>query len=276
MRMRFASLLFLPLGLGIAAAEAASGAADLLVAPTRVVLEGRQRTAEVTLVNTGSTPATYRIGFVQIRMNEDGSTTEIETPGPGERFSDGLIRFSPRQVTLEPNVAQTVRIQLRKPADLPAGEYRSHLRFRGVPRQDPVQAANASSGINVHLVPVYGVSIPVIVRQGETAATVALDAPELGPPGENGVRALSVRMRRTGNQSVIGNFAVSFIPLRGEPIVVGLAGGVAVYTPNPTRVVMIPLHVPPGTPLRNGRLRVSYTRADSVSEKLAEAVLVLP
>jgi hypothetical protein len=132
-------------GVGVLAAGAASaqgGPGDLLVAPTRVVLEGRQRTAEVTLVNTGSATATYRISFVNLRMNEQGGTTEIEASSarPGEQFAEPLVRYSPRQVTLEPQVAQTVRMQLRLPSDLPPGEYRSHLLFRAIPPVEPARS----------------------------------------------------------------------------------------------------------------------------------------
>ena len=115
----------------------AEGSGDLLVAPTRVVFEARRRSAEVTLVNIGTDTATYRISFVHQRMKPDGSLEAVDTPGPGEAFADDLVRFSPRQVTLEPRVAQTVRMQLRIPAGLTAGEYRSHLLFRAIPPPPP-------------------------------------------------------------------------------------------------------------------------------------------
>jgi hypothetical protein len=60
-----------------APAPARGGAGDLLVAPTRVVLEGRTRTAEITLVNIGREPATYRISLYHLRMLESGEMKEI-------------------------------------------------------------------------------------------------------------------------------------------------------------------------------------------------------
>ena len=82
----------------------------LLVAPTRLVFEGRVRNAELSLVNTGSDITTYRIEFVRLRMREDGSFENVDAAGPGERFSDELVRYSPRQVTLEPGVPQAIRL----------------------------------------------------------------------------------------------------------------------------------------------------------------------
>jgi hypothetical protein len=266
--------------LGVTAAHARRGPSDLLIAPTRVVFEGRLRTAEITLVNIGSATATYRITFVHLRMDEQGGTKEIETAGaePGERFADELIRYSPRQVTLEPNVAQTVRMQVRKPADLEPGEYRSHLLFRAVPSAAPdLETKQDPAAFSVQLTAIYGVSIPIIVRHGATAAQAALSELEIAPPsGADATPTLRFRISRTGYQSIYGNLTVTFVPARGKPSVVGLANGVAVYTPNPLRRAAIPLRAPPGVVLRNGRLHLAYTKQEKGTETIAEADLLVP
>lgn len=261
--------------LGATAAQARRGPADLLVAPTRVVFEGRVRTAEITLVNIGSSTATYRISFVHLRMGEEGGTKEIEAADaePGERFADELIRYSPRQVTLEPNVAQTIRMQLRKPADLDPGEYRSHLLFRAVPAAGPdLGVTEDPTAFSVKLTAIYGVSIPIIVRHGDTSAKATLSDLELVPPsGAEAAPALRFRIGRTGNQSIYGNLTVTFVAAGGKASVIGLANGVAVYTPNLLRRAAIPLHVPPGVVLEHGRLHLAYTKQDKGNETIAEA-----
>ena len=266
--------------LGAAAAYAQGGAGDLLVAPTRVVLEGRQRTAEITLVNTGLTAATYRIGFVDLRMNERGGTAEIDAGSaqPGEQFAAGLIRYSPRQVTLEPGVAQTVRLQLRLPAALAAGEYRSHLLFRALPPVDEAPTSAETAGeFTIAIRALYGISIPVIVRHGETAATTTLSDLELVPAAAaDAAPTLRLRIHRSGNRSVYGNLTATFVPAKGEPSVVGIANGLAVYTPNATRSAGITLRVPPGVVLRNGRLHLTYTNQTKGNETIAEADLLVP
>jgi P pilus assembly chaperone PapD len=278
--------------LGLFAAVAGEGAhaqaspGDLLVAPTRIVLEGRQRSAEITLVNTGSSTATYRITFVNLRMNETGATTEIETSGaePGERFADAMIRYSPRQVILEPKVAQTVRLQLRLPADLEPGEYRSHLLFRAIPSAAAVPAADAApettepkEGFSVQLTAIFGISIPVIVRHGDTAGTATLSELDLVPPtGADATPTLRFRIRRTGNRSVYGNLTATFVPAGGKPTVVAKVNGLAVYTPNLTRSAGLTLHAPPGVFLVNGRLHLAYTLQEKGNETIAEADLLVP
>lgn len=256
---------------------------DLLVAPTRIILEGPRRSSEVTLVNVGPTPATYRISLTHLRMTEKGELQEITDVKPEDRIADPLVRFSPRQVTLEPNLAQTIRIQLRKPADLAVGEYRSHLLFRAVPPADTssgnVETQNQEvDGLVIRLTPIYGISIPLIVRHGQTSVSSNLSDFQLVPasaPGEAPV--VSVRINRTGNQSIYGDLRVRFIPASGgEEKVVGLIGGVAVYSPLPYREVQIPLQFDDGKGLRKGRLQMTFTEEGLRGGLLAEAELTIP
>jgi P pilus assembly chaperone PapD len=270
------------LGLALSSlpAQAQGGAGDLLVAPTRIVLEGRTRSAEVTLINTGAEAATYRVSFVNLRMDEEGGTREITAAEalPGEQFSEGLIRYSPRQVTLDPRVAQTVRMQVRLPADLPAGEYRSHLLFRAVPPAAEIpDSPGEAKGLSIQLIPIYGVAIPVIVRHGETTATVTLSELELvGSATADAGLALRFWIRRAGNRSIHGNLTATFVPAAGEPVVVGRANGVAVYTPNPARHATMVLHPPPGLLLQHGRLHLTYSQQGDAGATLAEADLQVP
>jgi P pilus assembly chaperone PapD len=249
------------------------------VAPTRVVLEGRVRTAEIALVNKGNASATYRISIVHMRMDENGGMKEIETPAPGEQFADDLVRYAPREVTLAPGVSQTVRIQVRKPENLAPGEYRSHLLFRAVP---PAEAPSTATGeMRVQLRPVFGVSIPLIVRHGDLTGAAKLAGLELVPVKSGdpaGAKpSLRVRIDRSGNASVFGNLTVTFVPAAGGKLtVVGIVNGLAVYTPNAYRTVEISLNVPPGMELRHGSLRVRYGKSETAADVLAEAALALP
>ena len=253
----------------------AVGLGDLLVAPTRVVLEGRDRSAELTLVNTGETTATYRISFLNLRMNETGQMEEIQEPAEGEKFSDSIIRYSPRQVVLEPRVAQTIRLQVRKPADLPAGEYRSHMLFRGVPDLNAVgggvEDTQTSEGLNIRLIPVYGVSIPVIVRHGETSVALEIIEPQYRRGEDGAPDSISARILREGNRSVYGEFRAT-IRRTGE--VVGSIRGMGVYVPNETRVVTLPLQLPEGRVLTGETLELSFIDREATEERtLAKADL---
>lgn len=256
--------------------------AELMLYPTRIVFEGNQRAAQLELINNGSESATYRISLVNRRMSETGAFSEIDAPLPGEQFAEELLRYSPRQVTLQPGVGQTVRIMVRKPANLATGEYRSHLLFAKQPEAGGRQSAESSRGITddneigIRLTTLVGASIPVIVRHGKTKVSVSLTHLELlRPSGQAPV--LAFHMERSGTQSVYGNLTVSFIPAGGAEQVIAQANGLAVYTPNSLRRASIALQPPQDQQLTAGTLRVLYReQAEDNGERLAEAFLKLP
>ncbi len=258
---------------------ASQALAQLMLYPTRIVFEGNQRSAQLELINNGTESATYRISLVNRRMSETGEFSEIAAPSPGEQFADTLLRYSPRQVTLEPGAGQAVRIMVRKPADLATGEYRSHLLFAQQPETSgrrSIESGSAADGeISIQLTALVGASIPVIVRHGATDANVALT--QLGlERSSSGAPLLALQMQRSGTQSVYGDLTVNFTPRSGAEQVIGRANGVAVYTPNPLRRARIALQPPSGLPLSNGTLRVTYReQAEDGGKLLAEAELAL-
>ena len=256
--------------------------ADLSLYPTRIVLEKNQRAAQVELMNNGTAPETYRINLVNRRMGEMGEFIALEAPGPGDQFADPLLRYSPKQVTVQPGSSQTVRILVRKPADLAPGEYRSHLQFDRV-----ADAAGATSveqastpgdkGIGVVITALVGASIPVIVRQGDTQASATLSDLALLPAAGDAAPALSFVINRSGNRSLYGDLTVRFTPKGGQPVDLAKAGALAVYVPNALRRARMALQVPAGTTLAGGSLSLSYReRAEAGGKMMAEASLSLP
>lgn len=256
--------------------------AELMLNPTRVVLGRNQRAAQVELINNSAEPATYRISLVNRRMTETGDIVAITEPAADERFADAMLSYSPRQVTLQPGTAQVVRLMVRRPEGLADGEYRSHLHFEKLPEPGQLASsvetgANDGKRIGVVLKTLVGVAIPVIVRQGESAATVTLSQLALAPQEPGKAPLLAFRIERAGNSSVYGDLSAVYTPRGGAAQVVGKAGGVAVYTPNPLRRAMLPLHLAAGAVLAGGELRLYYReRPEAGARLLAEAALALP
>jgi len=209
-----------------AAAQPAHAAGDLLVAPTRVVLDN-ERGAEVILNNIGDEPATYRISLELKRMTAAGQLDDVATEGANalEAAALEMIQYSPRRVTLPPNQPQTVRIAIRKPDSLPDGEYRAHMLFRAIPDVTPAEARPKSAGgVSIAITPIYGITIPIIVRHGELKATAAIANPKLLRRGAEA--ALSFDLARSGSGSVYGEIRI-LAPGEKEPVL--LARGLAVY-----------------------------------------------
>ncbi|MGX4641956.1 fimbrial biogenesis chaperone [Massilia sp. SYSU DXS3249] len=254
--------------------------AELMLHPTRLVFDKNTRAAQIELINNGSKPATYRISLVNRRMTENGKFEVAEAPQDGERFADAMLRYSPRQITLQPGTAQTVRVMLRKPAELADGEYRSHLQFDKQPEADGKASIEnqgaGGSGIGVVMTALVGASVPVIVRHGVTNASVKLSGLALGKD-EARQPQLALQFEREGSSSVYGDISVTFTPRNGKPQGLAQMGGIAVYTPNRTRQAILPLQVPAGVTLAGGTLEVSYRdRPEAGGKLLAQASLNLP
>lgn len=273
----FLALIALQLGFTTGSAYAA---ASLAIAPTRVVFEGRTRTASVSLINRGTEPATFRIEFEEKQMTEDGQIKEIKSPEKGGMYSSNMVRYSPRQIILPPGQAQVVRLLLRKPPNLKQGEYRSHLQFREVPAdsgQSIKGAVTNNKGLNINIIPIVAISIPVIVRHGKLEASTSLKDLKFTPVKDNPQSGqLDMVIHRTGNSSVYGNFVVNLDQGKGEDIIVAKINGIAVYTPNATRRFSIKLQAPDGVKLDHGTLKVKYSvPPDSGDRLLAESSLKL-
>jgi P pilus assembly chaperone PapD len=255
--------------------------AGLMLYPTRIVFEGNDRAAQLELINTGAETETYRISLVNRHMSETGAFLAIDVPITGEKFADDKLRYSPRQVTLAPGVGQTIRIMVRKPANLASGEYRSHLLLA---KQPDSRASNSVEGnntedddnISITLTTLVSTTIPVIVRHGNTDASITMTHLKLQRPTDK-APVLTFILERDGNESVYGDLTISFTPDGGSEQVLERADGVAVYFPNPLRRVSIKLNSVNSSQFSNGILRVTYReQAEDGGKLMAKATLQLP
>src|SRR3954453_12728397 len=191
-------------------AGARAGVGDLLVAPTRIVLDGR-RGAEIILNNIGSEPATYRISIEFRRMTEAGDLVDVTTPSSADQTAEDMIVYAPRKITLAPKEPQAIRIAARPPQGLPDGEYRVHMLFRAIPPANPVVPASLSTeqekGLRFQLTPIYGVTIPVIVRLGNLQVTAGIANVHLAK-ARDGKSVVALDLSRTGQRSTFGEVRV--------------------------------------------------------------------
>jgi hypothetical protein len=245
---------------------------NLLIMPKRIVFEGNKRSESLNLANTGKDTATYVISVIQIRMNEDGSFEKITEPDSAQLFADKNIRFFPRSVTLAPNEAQTVKVQIIKSGEMEQGEYRSHLYFRANPAPKPLgeEVVNPNdSTLSVRLTPIFGISIPVILRKGVSTATAKISGVQLDyQKGKD--TAINIAFTRSGNMSVYGDILADYIAPSGKVTRVGLVKGMALYTPGASRRFHMILDKTARVNYREGKLKIVYadqsTRAISLAE----------
>jgi hypothetical protein len=255
-----------------------NGQGNLLITPRRVVFEGSKRSMDLNLANTGQDTAVYAISVLNERMKEDGSFETITEPDSGQRFADRFIRFFPRSVRLGPNEAQTVKVQLIRTNELTPGEYRSHFYFRSIPSAKPLGEEGIikdSTTISVKLIPIFGITIPVIIRIGEPTTKVTISDLSLNIVSDT-IPRLSMVFHRSGNMSVYGDLAVDYISPQGKSVRAGIANGIAVYTPNRSRKFQLDLNKLPGIDYRSGKLKATFSAPSDVKpSKYAEAELTL-
>lgn len=249
----------------------------LMVTPNRLEFKDNVESQEVKLINKRDEAVTYRVSLQHLRMDEKGAYTEIpqtETNSP-EKFADDLLRYSPRRVTLQPNEVQTIRVMVKKPADLAVGEYRAHFLFREEPAADfkpdnNVEAKNKKKNdnkISVVLKPLFGISIPVIVVNGDAKAESNIENLAIKSDEKEHKKLLSLDLVRNGNASIYGNVLVTFKSNKtGKEYDAGVLNSVAVFYPYPKRNLLINLNLPSGVKLSDGVLTAKYVAKPNDSD----------
>lgn len=233
---------------------------NLLITPMRVVFEGNKQKAELNLVNTGTDSATYSVSFRHYNMTEEGMLKMIEKPETTQMFAEPYLRVFPRRVTLAPGEAQVIMMQYRRKPDMPAGEYRSHIWFRSEKNYNQLGKKELlldSNQLSVSIIPIFGITIPVIIRSGEVSVSATLSNLKLDIQ-QGTIQNLTLTINRTGNISIYGDIKIDYTPVQGKPYEIGTVKGVGVYTNISKRNITVKLNTASGMPLENGKLKVQY------------------
>ncbi len=246
-------------------AQSKGTAGDITIIPTRVVLEGRDRSAEVVLRNSGQQACVYRISFQEMQMTPAG-TMEIVPKEEGTVMASDLIRFSPKQIEIPAGKSQTVRIQLRKPEGLADGEYRSHMVFQAMPPVEPPKPTSLpddNKNVYFDLKTLTSLAIPVIVRHGETTAAIDLSGISFHPSTKpNEAPSLDLTLGRKGNRSVQGDFKVDWVPSSGKTVTVLPTVTSVIYANLDSRSVHLILDEAKGLAIKQGKFKLTYSFKD--------------
>lgn len=248
--------------LGVSLQVLAQG--DLLITPRRVVFEGNVQREELSLVNTGKDTTTYSISFVEKNMKDDGSFISLDKKSNQKMSAEPYLRLFPRTVTLAPGEPQVIMLQCRRTPNMAAGEYRSHLYFRSEKDYSPLGAKNPfkdTTLVSVQLIPIFGISIPVIVRTGTLNVASTFTNLRLSVVNDT-IPTLDFTINRAGNCSTYGDLVVEYSSGKNKPIAVGLIKGVGVYTNIEHRNVSVKLNQVKGVVFKTGNLKVRYTTPD--------------
>ncbi len=227
------------------------------IVPRKIVMDPRDRSAELTVLNLMGQPGTYRVDIVTYQQNLDGTYTTLETPLNPAFNPDQAVRFSPRQFSLPVQGRQKIRLSLRKPANLPEGEYRFHVQVMRLADARPTQSVEPGQGARLSVQMNMGVTIPVIVRHGGVEQAAAkISNPRLVTTNTESERPeLQMTITRQGDTSTIGSLEAFWVPASGEPKSISYIDNMNIFTEINQRQVALPLNE---LPRGSGQILVRY------------------
>jgi len=217
-----------------------SSYASLLISPTRIVFDQRDRAHTVTVINTGKVTTAYRIALVDNLQQTSGKYQRLkpEQQIEGHFSATRMLRYTPKQVRLKPGERQKVRLSLRKPPHLLPGEYRSHLEFKELPNPIPLDSSSNQPKIQVFML--TGFTIPVLVRHGNVMVTAVISDVKFVKNKNSWYTA--VQLQRQGNYSTFGKLNIYWKPNKNSNYQqVNYLNNVTLYREVPERIIQVSL-----------------------------------
>lgn len=187
----------------------AAGGAPIAMSTTLLEVGERSRTATVSVANRTAAPQRYRVSVIDMVMRPDGTVKPIAQGEQGHaRSAKEWVIATPSSISLDPGESQNIRLLIRRPKGLTAGEYRAHLM---VSQEPPADIAGGlkdgpeakQGGLKLNIVTVYSTTIPVVVKQGEQTSGATIFKAQFDAERKN----LLLGLKRSGNASFRG-FAV--------------------------------------------------------------------
>ncbi|MFU2508074.1 MAG: fimbrial biogenesis chaperone [Pseudoalteromonas prydzensis] len=195
--------------------------ANLLISPTRVTFDERQRSAKVTVINNSDEQRTYRVIWSEKQALSGGGYNNLAQVTANSLSP--MTRLSPKQVTLAPGEKQTVKIAIRKPKGLQPGEYRSHLLFQALPNENKEQ----KSGIQINMIMSF--SIPVIYREQPEQPKVTITQANIIKNANQTKPQIQVQLQRHNNFSSYGKLSAYIKTASGEQEKIAEISNLSVY-----------------------------------------------
>jgi len=144
----------------------------LFFTPTRVVLNDTDKVEVMNITNLSDITRAYKISFQDQVMTYEGYTASVDN---FEFSAKRMLRFVPREFTLEPGERQTVRIMTRIRPDTQDGEYHTHVRFlEDVTQRNTLNPPKEGQAASISAPLAYEALIPAIVSHGSIDTRIGL------------------------------------------------------------------------------------------------------
>lgn len=187
-------------------AFAANAAAGVLVAPTVVFIDAKNRTARLDVNNPGNIPqeVTVHISYGLPESDSVGnvSVTLLDSNITDPRAATGWVKAFPRQMVIPPNGTQVVRFVATPPKDLPAGEYWARIVVRSKDATTNIPAPTEEGAITTKLNMIMQTAIMLKYRTGELTSELAMTQATSERTDSSVV--VTVDLENKGNVSYVG------------------------------------------------------------------------
>lgn len=245
---------------------------NMTLFPLFIELGDDKHMADAVVLNSGKEKSTYLIDLIDIRVEKNGKRTVISNQRHVNTMvhnsAKQFLKISPRRIILEPDQKQRIRVVYApkfKKETIADGEYRSHLRVIKIDNSSTKKHKVRAEGEGMFIRPSvhYALTIPVFIREGKMTYDTAITDMKLTKDGR-----VDIFFRRSGNSSVKGNIQIIYQASSGEEHVVKHLPGVAIYYPAQETKISTQLDLPDHIDLKDGVLKVLYSKVDNFGGQL--------
>ncbi|MDB4950458.1 MAG: hypothetical protein JWM27_3107 [Gemmatimonadetes bacterium] len=201
-----------------ALALAARDAAAVNVSPAVLYIDGHTREGVVTLYNSGTQAEEIEVGFQWgTHVSDDVGVVRLvlaDSAPEGAPSALSWLRAYPRRLVLAPGESQVVRVIVRPPAGLAAGEYWARMVVNAVPQVPAVENTNGQATMQLRI----GTRIVggLHYRVGRLSTSLSVEHATAERDGKD--VHLTLDLVRGGNAAFIGRLRARLLDAHGAVV----------------------------------------------------------
>lgn len=232
----------------------------LMLNPVRVIFTDRQRTITVSVSNPSKQEISYAISLITARKDASGKYFYPDVETKEEILAKNMIRYSPRRATIAPGKRQLIKLMVRKPKDLPIGEYQTRLELKPIDNPQAAASGGTADNQSINLDVIVVSTFPIVIQHGDIYGDITPKTIKIVPSAKSPSKlAAEVTFNREGQGSGFGNVSLFYTSKSRNRKTISSLQGLSMYIPTTKSTLMIPLKNITREELSAGTLEIVYT-----------------
>lgn len=267
---------FLAAILSISTFQSLQAETALFLSPTRIQLDDETKVGVINVTNMSDKVKAYSISIENLIMTAEGVTTQVDN---FEFSAKRMVRFVPREFTLEPGERQSIRIMARVKPGTPDGDYHSHIHFlEDVAKSNELNKdrdGNTAKG-KIEVQFAYSALVPVVVTHGKVSSTVGMKDPKIAWKDKaTKLLSLAMQLTRSGNAQGTAYIDTIHVAADGTRTPLTARKTIQIYRELDERALKYDVTLPEG--ISGGSIELSlYAGAEDKKNPLAQETLSIP